>query len=597
MPIYQFCSVNKIVSFMIRNLLFTLVFILFLFGCGDSHEVLQLRSVQGGRFFGGTLHLSKTEYIHTLYPPAIIDPISARVASQIYEGLFYIAPDDFSVRPLLVESFEINQDSTVYTFRLKKGVYFHDDPCFPTGKGRELKASDVEYCFTQLCQQTESNQGFVLFKGILKNIDSYHEASGKKNKTSTRAPEAIQVLDDYSIRLILEKPYSQLLIQLARPQALIYPREEIYKYGTKRAKAVGTGPFVLLDVERFISIRLERNPRYHRYDAAGNRLPYLDGIYFQFIPDKRSELAEFKSGNLQMMYHLPPEQFTQILRMESDGTKPPEWRNALLVHKPELVTHYLAFNLQNSFFKNHSLRKAFAHSLDKTTILGTTLSGEGLAPATYGITPPLFKNYPTTQIKGLAESLDSARQYLSNAPLPDTKPNLAFYPDGSRNTSVAIAVAEQIKNALGIEINLDPQPLTKLYDNLLASNFDIVLLPKTTEYYKPISFLEPFYGKNTISSHGKTYPNFFHYQNALFDEGYAKALTARTETETATALRQAEQILINDAAIIPLWYDEGYYLLKKNVKNFSVNTMVLRNFTEVYFVPEAAPDKKNNKPE
>ncbi|MDJ1502618.1 ABC transporter substrate-binding protein [Xanthocytophaga agilis] len=579
---------------MIKNFSVYILILFIIAGCRQTRdELILVPAAKGNSYYGGILRLSKTEYIHTLYPPSITDPVSAQVASMIYEGLFKTDPKTLEVIPSLAESYEVNSDSTIYTFQIKKGVRFHDDPCFPNGKGRELKAGDIVYSLIQLCIKSADNQGFMLFKDRLKGINEYFATSDKNKKLII--PEAIKQIDDYHFQLILEKPYPDILFQLARPQAFIYPIEAINKYGTVRPKAVGTGPFMLTEVEREISINLSRNPHYHRHDAPGNQLPFLSQINIQFIPDKRSELAEFKSGNIQMMYHLPPEQFIEIMKIESMENKPEGWEHSILVKKPEIITHYLAFNCADKFFKSPSLRKAFAYSIDKTTILSTTLNGEGLEVAEHGLISPAYPSYPAKNVNGIPERQDSARTLLEESPIPSEKPTLAFYPDGSRNTLVAIAIVDQIKNTLGIEVNLQPMPLARLQEALTEGKFTIVLLSKTPDYAKPISFLENFYSRNTISYEGKTYPNVFQYQSKVFDEWYQKALVARQATEANAAVTQAEQHLINEAVVIPLWYDEKYMLLKDNLKNIPSHPLNMDDFSEVYFTPEAPVEEKPKK--
>ena len=88
---------------------------------------------KGGRFYGGVLKLNETEYIKSLYPPSITDAFSFRVASQIYEGLLKFDQADLSLKKTLVEEYSIDSSGTVYTFKLRKGIKFHDDPCFPDG--------------------------------------------------------------------------------------------------------------------------------------------------------------------------------------------------------------------------------------------------------------------------------------------------------------------------------------------------------------------------------------------------------------------------------------------------------------------------------
>ncbi|MDJ1482436.1 ABC transporter substrate-binding protein [Cytophagaceae bacterium YF14B1] len=579
---------------MIKNFSFYILILLTIAGCRQTRdELILVPAAKGNSYYGGILRLSKTEYIHTLYPPSITDPVSTQVASMIYEGLFKTDPKTLEVIPSLAESYEVNSDSTIYTFQIKKGVLFHDDPCFPNGKGRELKAGDIVYSLIQLCIKSPDNQGFALFKNRLKGINEYFATSDKNKKLIV--PEAIKQIDDYHFQLILEKPNPDILFQLTRPQAFIYPIEAINKYGTVRPKAVGTGPFMLTEVEREISINLSRNPHYHRHDVPGNQLPFLSQINIQFIPDKRSELAEFKGGNIQMMYHLPPEQFIEIMKIESMENKPEGWEHSILVRKPEIVTHYLAFNCADKFFKSSSLRKAFAYSIDKTTILSTTLNGEGLEVAEHGLISPAYPSYPAKNVRGISERQDSARTLLEVAPIPSEKPTLIFYPDGSRNTLVAIAIVDQIKNTLGIEVNLQPMPLAKLQEALTEGKFTIVLLSKTPDYAKPISYLENFYSRNIISYKGKTYPNVFQYQNKVFDEWYEKALAAKQATEANAAVLQAEQQLINDAVVIPLWYDEKYMLLKDNLKNIPTHPLNMDDFSEVYFTPETQQKEKSKK--
>ena len=107
---------------------------------GDNN----LRKASGGRYYGGVFKINESEFIKNLFPHNIIDIVSQRVASQIYEGLFKFDPSDLSIKKSLISDYTIDSSGTVYTFKLKKGVLFHNDPCFPGGKGRELTSNDVK---------------------------------------------------------------------------------------------------------------------------------------------------------------------------------------------------------------------------------------------------------------------------------------------------------------------------------------------------------------------------------------------------------------------------------------------------------------------
>src|SRR6478752_8188085 len=150
---------------------------------GETQDQEALREAKGGKYFGGLFKVNESDYFKNLYPHNINDAISYRIATQVYEGLLKFTQDSLKLTPSLAESWTKDPSQTVYTFKLRQGVKFHDDACFADGKGREVTAEDVKYCFTLLCTDYASNQGFpAVFKGLLKGGDAFFEASkgGKK---------------------------------------------------------------------------------------------------------------------------------------------------------------------------------------------------------------------------------------------------------------------------------------------------------------------------------------------------------------------------------------------------------------------------------
>jgi len=242
------------------------------FSCGNkgrngSDEAI-LSKGEGGRFYGGVFRINESEYIKNLFPHNITDAYSYRVASQVYEGLFKFDDETLGVKNGLVERYEVDASRTVYTFHLRQGVFFHDNPCFPGGKGREMTAEDVKYCFTRLCTKHLNNQNFSIFQGLLQGADAYYNASSN-NQVPDFEVSGIQVIDTYTIQLSLTEPNSIFTVNLARPACFIYPREAEEMYGVDmRINAVGTGPFSLsnADVDEDISITLKKNPKYYAKD-------------------------------------------------------------------------------------------------------------------------------------------------------------------------------------------------------------------------------------------------------------------------------------------------------------------------------------------
>jgi oligopeptide transport system substrate-binding protein len=566
-----------------------LLFLIVLNSCNNKgkEKVEQYnQEAKGGKYYGGIYRLNESEYIKNLFPHSITDVYSYRVASQIYEGLFKFDQAELKVINSLAESYTLDSTKTVYTINLKKGVFFHDDRCFPGGKGRELKAEDVKYSFTKLCTQGVTNQNFSIFKDILKGATEYYNAT-KEGKIPDFEVKGIKIIDDYTLEFHLEKPNSLFLVNLSRPACFIYPKEAEEMYGLDmRIKAVGTGPFVMAEVDEDISIILKKNPNYHQTDEHGNRLPFLDALTINFIKDKKTELFEFKKGNLDMIYRLPTDYIIDILE-ETNNSSSGNFVPYELQRVPEMVTQFLTFNLQNPIFKDHDVRKAFNFAVDREKILDYVLSGEGFAPGHHGICPPVFSDYDIDKIKGYRLNIDSAKYYLAKAGYPDGKgfPKVDLYlnAEGDRNTNVAVELQKQFKDHLNIHVELNILPFAQLMEYAFKGNFNLMRASWFADFPNPENFLWIFYSKDVPTSNNEiSYPNIARYRNPAFDRNFELALNAGSLEEANKYFMKAENILMQDAPIIVLWYDEGYRLIQSYVKDFPNNPMQYRDFSKVY---------------
>jgi len=565
---------------------------------GTTGASMKLREAKGGKYYGKVLHINESDYFKNLFPLQIIDAISYRIANQVYEGLLKFSPQDLTLVKGLAEDYSVDSTNTVYTFKLRKGVLFHDDPCFPGGKGRELTAEDVKYCFTLACTKSPNNQAFSIFKDILKGANEYYEATAD-GKTPESGVEGIKVIDDHTIQFTLIKPNSIFLYNLARPFAYIFPKEAYEKYGLEmRTHAVGTGPFEIQQIEDRNAVILKRNDNYYAFDEDGNKLPYLDGIKIDFIKDRKTELLEFKKGNLDIMYRLPTDYIIEIL--EDAHSKKGEYGSYQLQRSPEMATHLYAF-LNQGIFSDKNVRKAFSFAIDRKKILEAVLNGEGYKEGIYGITPPIpafkEKGYDVTQIRGYKKNLDSARYYLAKAGYPHGKGfpkiTLDLNADGERNIPVAEEVQKQLKDNLNIDLELNLMPQAQLVEKMITGKSNFFRVGWIADYPHPENFLWLFYGKSVPSDKNQiSYPNMLRYKNPEFDALYEKGLQAKTEEETYKYFLQAENVLMEDAPAIMLWYDEGYNMLQSNVRNFYSNAMNYRDYSRVYLVPEK-PKEKN----
>ncbi len=213
-----------------------------IYSCGSDPVVEGgLRAINGGKYAGGVLRMNEVEDFRNLYPLDITEVASHRIANQIYEGLVKLSQKDLSVVPALAESWKPNEDATVWTFKIRQGVKFHDDECFG-GKGREINAHDFKWCFDNLCTASPHNQWFDgTFKGRVKGASEYYQST-KDKKPLPGGVSGVKVIDDYTLEITLDQPFAGFLNILVIQGCYLFPKEALAKYGADgmRAKAIGT---------------------------------------------------------------------------------------------------------------------------------------------------------------------------------------------------------------------------------------------------------------------------------------------------------------------------------------------------------------------
>ncbi len=567
---------------------FLLLLCCIFYGCGsdDSFKVKKLRPAKCGKFYGGVFRISEPEYIKGLFPPSITDVYSYRVACQIYEGLFKFDQGDISkLKKCLIDTFLVNKSATKYIFKLKKGVLFHDNPCFANGKGREMKAADVKYCFDRICTPSSLNSAFTLFDGIVKGAtEHYKSCLDGLDSLHRYGVEGIRVIDDYTLEIELESPNSMFLFNLARPGAMIYPREMIEKYGDDlRINAVGTGPFFLGNVQDEVAISLKRNNNYHGVDECDNKLPFFDGVSIKFIKEKKLELSEFINHNLDMVYRLPTEDLIAITESSKLDS------SFYLQRVPEMSTQFLTFQTQEGVFANKNLRKAFSFAVDRERILNAILQGEGEDIGRYGFVPPVFNNYKTREIRGYTFNPDSARYYFAKAGYGQNNPlkpiEFDLNSEGERYTAVANELRKQLREVLNVDLRINLYPSAQIVDKAFSGKYELLRISWVADYPSPQNYLWMCYGKNVPKNpQARSYPNIPRYVSAKYDYYYEKAMTSATVEEAMENFFKAEQIMIEDAPILVMWYDESYRIVRSYIKNFPSNPIQYRDYSAVYMV-------------
>ncbi|MBN8704130.1 MAG: ABC transporter substrate-binding protein [Bacteroidetes bacterium] len=575
---------------LIQTVAIAFVFIFLLNSCGGSGgNKPDERQAKGNVFYGGVFKSNEVEGFTSLYPHSITDVVSHRIANQIFEGLIKLSQKDLSILPGIAEKWDKNEDATVWTFYLRKGVAFHDDPCFRDGKGREIDANDFKYSFTKLCEPGSNNKLFsTTFKDRVVGANEYFE-SVKKNKPLADGLEGVKVIDKYTLQINLTSPFSGFLNLLTTPAGWVFAKEAVEKYGEEvRTRAIGTGPFRVKSIKEGESVILDRNPNYWDIDQFGNQLPYLDALNISFVKEKRSEFMQFKKGNLDMIFRLPIEFIPEILGDLNNANAKDKNKNFSMQVMPAMSTFFLGFQNQLPPFNKKEVRLAFNQAIDREKMATYTLQGEGI-PAIYGFVPPSYGPYNHSAIKGFTYNPDAAKKLLAKAGYPNGKgfPNLTLQINaggGDRNIQIAEVVQKMLKENLNIDVEINVLPLVEHRETIERGQVNFWRMSWIGDYPDPETFLTLFYGAIVPDSIGQlSSPNTCRFKNARFDSLFVAALKENDTKRRFDFYRQADQIIIDEAACMPIFYDENYRLLQNNVRNFDANAMEYRDFTRVYF--------------
>ncbi len=563
--------------------------VLLFMACGGStkNEAESLTPAQGDRYYGGIFRMNEVENFKSLYPLNVTEVTSHRITNQIYEGLVGFSQTDLTIVPMLAERWDVDSTYTSFTFYLRKGVKFHDSDVFPDGKGREVTAKDFKYTFTKLCESNATNQGSWVFAGRVKGCEEYF-ASTANGQPLPDGVTGVQVIDDYTLKIELNRTFTGFLNMLALPYTAVFPKEAVDKYGAEmRVKTVGTGPFFIKEVNEGNYVILDKNTNYWGKDSLGNQLPYLNGIKVTFIKDRKSELLEFDNGKIDLLYRLPLELTSDIVT--ADDQLQPAYQKYQLQVRPSLAVQFYGFQHMGDLFNNKDLRIAFTYAIDKESIVNYTLKGSGIA-ATNGIVPPGVPGYDYKAIRGYGYDPAKAREYMAKAGYPEGKgfPKLTLQINsgGGHNEQVAEAILKMLKENLGIEVEMNIVPFAQHLELVETGKSQFWRYGWVADYPDAENFLNLFYSKHIPATMAeRSYLNSYRYKSAAFDSVFEQAAITVDPDQRELLYLKADQIMIDDAAVIPIYYYKDHRLLQAKVKNFPQNSMEYRNLRDVYFVP------------
>lgn len=499
---------------------------------------------------------------------ATLDPAFAKNQSimwavhQIYNTLVQI-DDNLNLVPSLAKSWDISADNLTFTFHLRNDVFFQDNPAFPNGKGRKMTAQDVVYSFSRIMDKNTASSGAWIFNG---RVDT---------------TEPFKAIDDTTFQLKLVKPFHPILGVMSMQYCSVIPKEVVEKNGKDfRRHPCGTGPFEMVAWEEGQALVLKKNPDYFEKDSSGKRLPYLDGIKVTFLQNKATEFLEFQQKRLDFVNEIDPSFKDEVLT--KGGTLRKEWQGKIrLVKQPALTTEYLGFLcdsslpiVTNSPLKDVRVRKAINYGFNRRKMILYIRNSMGI-PAESGFIPAAFPSFDSSLVKGYHYDPQRALELLKEAGYPNGE---GLPPFKLLTVPLYADLASYIANELqqiGITINVEVVQKSLLLEQTAKSEALFFRGSWIADYPDAENFLSVFYGKNPAP------PNYTRYQNPRFDTLYEEALSEKNDSVRYKIYQQADQLVMKDAPIVPLWYDMVIWLVHPYVKNFIPNGLNLLDLRRV----------------
>lgn len=484
--------------------------------------------------------------IPTLDPAFARNPQAIWPDNQLYNGLVQL-DDSLNIKPDIAKSWMINDSTFTYTFYLRDDVYFHKNKAFANSQKdstRRVLASDFVYSFNRLTDNKVASPG----SWVMNYVGSYTAEN------------------DTTLVIQLKQPFPAFLGLLSMRYCSVVPKEAIEFYGNDfRRNPVGTGPFQFKMWEENVKLVFRKNPLYFEKDENGNQLPYLEAVAITFLPDKQSEFLQFAQGKLDFISGLDNSYKDELLTTKGELLSKYE-DLAYMVTGPYLNTEYLGFfmNSNTPEIKSKALRQAINYGFDREKMITYLRNGMGV-PAVHGFIPKGLPGY--NEIEGYSynpeKSKELVQQYKDET--GDLKPEIVI-----GTNSQYLDLCEYIQRELekvGISVTIDVMPPSTLRQMKSSGDLDIFRGSWIADYPDAENYLSLFYSKN-FAPNG---PNYWHFKNEIYDSIYRKSLTISEIDERKTLYAKMDSIIVDEAPIVPLFYDMAVRFVNKNVSGLGIN--------------------------
>jgi oligopeptide transport system substrate-binding protein len=495
--------------------------------------------------------------------PAFIDPVNlqesegTQVGQSVFDSLVAFDPETNEVIPAAAESWESNEDATVWTFNLVPGATFHN--------GDPVTAADFKFAWERICNPVNESE------------ISYHLAA-VEGYDAMQAEEATELsgvvaVDDTTLEVTLQYPFADFEYVVGHPALAPVPSGAVDEGFSEMP--IGNGSFMMSEPwahDQYIKVE--------RFDDYYGDAPYIDGVDFQIFADQDTAFLEFEAGNLDFT-DLPVGQIESAIDTygESEDGYSVSPGNQVLLGE-EVAIYYLLMNNNDEVLSDPAVRRAFSLAINRQAICDVVFEGTRV-PAT-GIVPPGIVGYEDDAWAYSKYDTDMAAQLLEEAGYPEGEgiPTINLeYNTGSGHEDI-LQLVQQVLEAVGIDSELVGTEWAQYLDKLLEGTYQAGRLGWIADYPIMDNFLYPLF---TTGSQD----NFAFYSDPAVDE-LLQAARQTTDQDERVAMYQEVEATVGEAApVAPIMFYRHTRVASERVRNGYFNAQSLMNFGELWLADAA----------
>jgi len=526
------------------HIVIILLAVMFFISCGSDTNSADDRLV---------FRYNEHKNIGSLDPAFAKDNADIWAINQLFNGLVQM-DENLNVLPCIAKEWTISDDALIYTFSLRKDVYFHKHELFGKDSTRTVTAYDFEYSFNRLLDTKVASPG----RWTLNKVDTF------------------KALNNSTFQIKLQQPFPAFLGLLTMKYCSVVPKEIVTHYNSDfRAHPIGTGPFKFKRWEENLKLVFRRNNKYFELDTNGKQLPYLEAVAITFLPDKQSEFLQFAQGNIDFVSGLDASYKDDILT--ASGNLRDSYDNDVnMIRGPYLNTEYLAFFMDSeiSEIQARTLRQAVNYGFDKQKMMTYLRNGIGI-PAHGGFIPKGLPGYDETI--GYTFQPEKAKQLVKQFKNETgiSKPEITI-----TTTSNYLSFCEYIQRELqkiGIIVRIDVVPAATLKDAKANGKLDMFRASWVADYPDAENYLS-LYSSSNFAPNG---PNYTHFKSEQFDTWYQEAFAITNTKEREQLYTKMDSLVMSQTPVVPLFYDEVVRFTRKDVSGLGINPINLLDLKRV----------------